>query len=431
MSSSNPFRKKGPDTRFPTIEHIDTSLSYERPSTSIRTENPEPLAVPAQRPKVVKKVRVQSPPPRSPDSPAHMPTEDDPFGNGIDESDRDSAVSSVSGGPPANPFSKTLQDVEGNVGLGDARMSEGRALREANMDRKSLDVDAFKRLLMTGNAGSGTNAEQTQNTQAPESQETQPMSAQEEKELLEQFGFAKKAPPPPPSSRHGKSIKVEPLDPPRPRVSAETTPEVETPRSKRPVPAPPPRRGHARMESRTGTMTDDIDTAPTRPQSVRHHSTAPAPPPPRRPHNSHRPASVQPSPTSATFNISLNQHPDSGISTPIQETESPLEISDSSSGKAPPPPPSRQSSGRRPPSISSIESFSRRVSGETRRASVEHRRISGEGKMQPPPPPPPARKRGSSKSSLDVVSRPERGSTILADLDALQREVDALRGKTG
>lgn len=81
----------------------------------------------------------------------------------------------------------------------------------------------------------------------------------------------------------------------------------------------------------------------------------------------------------------------------------------------------------------------------------------------PPPAPPPRRHRGSSKSSLDQTStasstltsprhsmqggasqlealereaagqtqKQDRGETVLADMDALQAEIDALRSKYG
>ncbi|KAJ3462622.1 hypothetical protein MRS44_007408 [Fusarium solani] len=125
---------------------------------------------------------------------------------------------------------------------------------------------------------------------------------------------------------------------------------------------------------------------------------------------------------------------------------------------APPPPPARNASVRRPASIRSVDSTSRRISFEAK----PHGGIA--------PPPPPRRQRGSSRGSIEEPPRrtsmegvaktrssqvPEeepydaaatisagptspqsatdagKGANILADLDALQREVDALRGKLG
>ncbi|KAK3321615.1 hypothetical protein B0H66DRAFT_530986 [Apodospora peruviana] len=135
----------------------------------------------------------------------------------------------------------------------------------------------------------------------------------------------------------------------------------------------------------------------------------------------------------------------------------------------PPPPPARNASVRskRPPSVSSLDATSRRMPLATTHSSS----------MGPPPPPPPSRQRGGSKGSMDgssgggggtaaasTVVVPKRTSVdsvrileqtlaeepggladdpaptaaleaataandILADLTALQREVDALRGR--
>jgi hypothetical protein len=383
-------------------------------------------------------------------------------------------------------------------------------------------------LLMTGHTGEGQvstqsvaaehardisrDIEATRPAAAPEGNEVDGAAVEEElsdSSVSVQIGTRKKAPPPPPSSRHGKSIKTteakespdavqevaqqrapsdsKPL-PPEPTLagSVERDTEPGIPRDtkgdkigelesattgtggKKPVPAPPPRRGHARMESKAGAHSvsvskdDDApprssaESVPTRSNSIRHGAPAPAPPPPRRPQSSHRPASLQPSPTSATFHIPPNpthtshHHPDSVISTPTQELSAPIELTSAPSlpspptqGKvsAPPPPPARNSSVRRPPSVhSSTDPPSRHASGETKNRD-----------SMLPPPPPPSRRRGNSKSSvegssqrtsLDGVSgkapsqtiapkervEPGHGDAILADLDALKREVEALRG---
>ncbi|KAK1766425.1 hypothetical protein QBC33DRAFT_541014 [Phialemonium atrogriseum] len=127
----------------------------------------------------------------------------------------------------------------------------------------------------------------------------------------------------------------------------------------------------------------------------------------------------------------------------------------------PPPPPARNQSVRssgRPASVSSFDATSRRVGREKDGGAA------GSGSI-PPPPPPPKRSRGGSRDGADgpgrrtsvdgvrvlggaVVEEPgvevvrEEGEAgaeeaadhsaandILADLDALQREVDALRGR--
>ncbi|KAK0611568.1 hypothetical protein B0T14DRAFT_331489 [Immersiella caudata] len=210
------------------------------------------------------------------------------------------------------------------------------------------------------------------------------------------------------------------------------------------------------------------------------HAPAPAPPPPRRPAHNSRPsnafispsavsfASIQPtgsekspyevaefsplSPAAMTaINSSNSQTPSPRIDASGSGTEATTTIpSPLHHGGVhpklfpPPPPPARSVSTRskRPPSVSSLDATSRRV-----------------GTPLAPPPPPPPRQRGSSKGSVDgsglaarkgsaegvkilegklaeeptvdaaLVEKAGAAPDILADLTALQREVDALRGK--
>ena len=495
--------------------------------------------------KVVKKVRVLSPPPLSPDTPEWPHNSvgpaaeevEDPFNIGASDDvgigiwgtplGQDSVSSDVGGGPPANPFNRTLQDLEESKKtqeLKEERREEGAVLKAAN-SRGSLNVDSFRRLLMTGSAGDAdtgraggapagrkdddtvrdalerSSSEEHQKPRVDDSGDVSDSS------VAVQIGQRKKAPPPPPpSSRHGKSIKsdVETVDhtkpsdarrnyvtseslqagttegdaaPPQPEDSttmvkaAEADTGHHSSSTKKPAPAPPPRRGHARMESkataqRICTPQDEEPGAPAgssseaipiRASTSRHSTHAPAPPPPRRPLASgQRLSMVQTSPTSGVFN-STPQHQSqdserSAVSTPSYEAPStpfePSAVHDPHTGtvklSAPPPPPARNSSTRRPPSVSSMDVTSRHVSAEAARSRDS----------LPPPPPPPSRKRGSSKGSMDgpphtdAVTRtasgqpqqqqplstppgPGQGDSLLADLDALQREVDALRGKLG
>ncbi|KAK0713056.1 hypothetical protein B0T26DRAFT_353572 [Lasiosphaeria miniovina] len=133
---------------------------------------PPPPATSFQKPKVVKKVRVQSPPPSSPESagvpdglpPAERDSQDDstssddddesrgPFGyvapvGATDGWSKGVQLSSQSHGPPPNPFQKTLQNLE----LGQRDVEHGSGAVPAI--KGSLDVDAFRRLLLTGQAG--------------------------------------------------------------------------------------------------------------------------------------------------------------------------------------------------------------------------------------------------------------------------------------
>ncbi|KAI1372187.1 hypothetical protein F4677DRAFT_433247 [Hypoxylon crocopeplum] len=242
--------------------------------------------------------------------------------------------------------------------------------------------------------------------------------------------------------------------------------------------APPPRR-HARNDSRApsiNALDADDDTPPrsslesnrSRTDSLRaniglgNNIYAPAPPPPRRP-NHGRHGSSYTSPSQVSFSsmpatspgISESERSPTGIGLgPISsggQMESLTGLATFTTSKdglpklsPPPPPPTRQASTRRPPSVRSMDLSN--GPGVTRRMSKEK-----EG-AAPPPPPPPPRQRGSSRASVETpapiaemarnVSGEARkepststagenvqGAEILADLNALQREVDALRGR--
>ncbi|KAH6896858.1 hypothetical protein B0T10DRAFT_166404 [Thelonectria olida] len=582
MASSNPFRKSSGPTmsptgppvsaaaRFPSLDVLDTSTAPPEPSAS------------DSKPKVTKQVRILSPPPLSPDSPdwpytapplaigLQQSRENDPFDpESPDDSDREIMLSGAPPPPkegsriPANPFSKTLRDIETRAAdqkLTKERRDEGATLKVANTARRSLDVNSFKRLLMTGNLGvDPSSAQQT----IPASQKTGADSSSislssssydgskdglaitrraQEVSLISQdasdtpdddldhgslsdssasfqIGRGKK-PPPPPSSRHGKSIKLElksdsdatdiltvksPSDmnkplPPPPRMSFEDEaepsferqstdgvtvteaqfPSQNTPGSgKKPGPAPPPRRGHSRGESKVypaNNLKDGLqatrahgDETPSRSSSIRSrtdrnrndsHGPVP-PPPPRRSHGS-KPSTI----ISPEVITTINATPDQISTSPEPSAEPDRSPAHTELGPprniqtgtpklaAPPPPPTRNASVRRPASVRSVDSTSRRTSAETK----------PHGGMAPPPPP--RRNRGSSRGSMDGpyrrtsvdgVSKTEQtvveegnitvthsdatslqsaikespGVDILADLTALQREVDALRGKLG
>ncbi|KAJ4269642.1 hypothetical protein NW762_001310 [Fusarium torreyae] len=617
MASSNPFRKSTAITvdtatfpnqtpsaaaRFPALDSIETA-STPPPPTSFQQADASAVD---SKSKITKKVRVLSPPPLSPDSPewafaapsfaqhsANQQNEDDPFdATSTDDSDREIVAAAAHGHAraggqvPGNPFSKTLRDVDSPAAeqqLEQERKEEGHALKAANTSRRSLDVNSFKRLLMTGNSESDksstprirqsmpppsrntkdrpsvfreTSHDAPKNTSSPrnELQETslisQEASDTPENDLDQESvsdssasapagSRASKKPPPPPSSRHGKSIKLDlvgsqaspealtPLSPsdmnkplppaparrsleggesPFDREAAGKVPEAEADtglaspepagNGRKAVPAPPPRRGHARGESKiyaTGLgLTQQqfshnnenlsrSSSMRSRPEHNRRdsHGGAPPPPPPRSHHGSRQSTQI-PAGVASSFAADLSQSSSSPApsldldmsttSTPSQlRQSSTLELTpprDSQPGShqpattkpwAPPPPPARNTSVRRPASIRSVDSNSRRISFE----SKPHNSIA--------PPPPPRRQRGSSRgsvegprrTSLDGVGKagssqvteegpddaaatigsgptspqpanePGKSVDILADLDALQREVDALRGKLG
>lgn len=610
MASSNPFRKRTeaapsvtafnyPDslsveTRFPALQGIESAPTPPPRTTFTKTDS-QPLD---SKSKTTKKVRVLSPPPLSPDSPEwpngpssisastwdKRRADDALDGYSSDDSDQDTESTPVmtsahdNARVPGNPFSKTLQDVEsaeGEIKLEQERKEEGDALKAANTTRRSLDVNSFRRLLMTGNTGSGDSSSTKKNRQSmppptraddsssisltstdnssreavaygkepvDSSMDSQEVPDTPENELEHnQFSDLNtsaqanknKKPPPPPSSRHGKSIKLEltgsqappevlasmsasdinkPLPPapvrksfddeaesPFDQEAAGKVPEfaadsssADTPINRKAVPAPPPRRGHNRGESRAYSghipsvahiSSKNADHDLSRSSSLRshnghsrHESLTPAPPPPRRSYHNSRQSTQIPPTVAASIGAesSVPLQPPAFLSdvdrmmsatpprysAPVEPPSSRGSLPNSgqaggSKTSAPPPPPARNTSVRRPASIRSIESTSRRVSYEAKPLNP-----------MAPPPPPTRRQRGNSRgsidgsfrrTSMDSAGRGEasplteeemeyddernakpsstsphvegKGVNILADLDALQREVDALRGK--
>ncbi|KID91766.1 hypothetical protein MGU_01736 [Metarhizium guizhouense ARSEF 977] len=509
--SSNPFRKKA-------LGPIDTARASS-PRSSLRSEDAE---AGDRKNKPVKRVRVLSPPPLSPDSPEWpfdapqppVPLSDDtynhsnyypsfdPFnGASTDESDGESLATppadkyqhqpqqqqqqqqhdARSGGIPANPFSKTLRDLEGSKDLQRERKEEGEVLKAANEGRKSLNVDSFKRLLMTGNADDSAssastdgeeetakgNALTTAQTNARDRNYTDSGSLadsshddedKEESKILAvklPASKEKKAPPPPPSSRHGKSLRqrepkdvkddghatAEPvrrsMDDDEPRLDTQATnaaggeadarPQINSipnfPGARKPAPAPPPPRGHARTDSKshdneTPPRRTSSEDMPSRSDSTRSAGHAPAPPPPRRPYLAPKQSSSS-SPSTSSSNMASSTDHVQDIARSSHDSPTP-----SKPLIAPPPPPTRQPSTRRPPSVTGVDAPSRRVSSENKSRDTV------------PPPPPPPRHRGSSPnadgrkvSGEAHAADPSKSADILADLDALQREVDALRGQ--
>ncbi|KAM0301018.1 hypothetical protein HYE67_004695 [Fusarium culmorum] len=576
MASSNPFRKSAAFTvdtatfpnstssaavRFPALESFETA-STPPPPTSFQQADASAID---HSSKVTKKVRVLSPPPLSPDPPewaytspslaqyaAEQRGENDPFdATSTDDSDLEMVAAAarnqaLTGGQGAgNPFSKTMRDLDSPVAeqkLEQERKEEGHALKVANKAKQSLDVNSFKRLLMTGNSESDKALGQSEKDskhhpsvfrrKSHEIQEASLIYASDipedevgQESISDSSASARvnskssKKPPPPPSSRHGKSIKLnlvgnqtppealatlspsEINKPPPPahirrsldeegespfdREGAGKSPGIDTSPGplggeRKAVPAPPPRRGHARTESKANASQQSLQndenlsrssSMRTRPEHKRQNSQAGAPPPPpRRSHISKH--SIQLGMNSSFADLTQSSSsPAPSLDVDLSTTSTPSQLRQTSTldlasprdghhptskSSAPPPPPARNTSVRRPASIRSVDS-SRRVSFEAK----PHNQMA--------PPPPPRRQRGSSKGSIDGPRRtsldsvgktgssqvpeeepdavpemigsghtspnstnePGKSFDILADLDALQREVDALRGKLG
>ncbi|TLS22824.1 uncharacterized protein PpBr36_06163 [Pyricularia pennisetigena] len=606
VSSSNPFRRRGhsstasvhspppisvPDGLFAGFDTVSApgassnhgnygSDIFKQQLQSLPKSAEAPPSTTFQRPKPVKKVRVQSPPPSSPESvnaefearfPAHGPPhiayevpgsdessdDEQPLRGGHNYNPNDGAWNQNQAPgparPPANPFSKTLSDLENTS-------ADGKGATATTGAKGSMDVDAFRRLLMTGQPGAphapaGQQAQlqpphhqgdAASNTDAssisrhsifdasnlpPEtprtSHEISDEDEDEEHGLLPTQRSQRKTlrkKPPPPASRHGKPFSLDILGqdfaedpglspslrsssassdlnkplPPAPRLpggdanesvfdreAAGKIPEVdvdpdapddEIPPPRPPTPpnashstaslplpkkpaAPPPRRpGHGRSDSRATVTSlaspvsaiqnsredhEDGDSV-RRPssESVRSRSSsirapAPAPPPPRRSAATSNP----PRPNNGLTSPGVSRTPTSPCSGYTWPGDSPTPRV--SSGGAPPPPPARKNSVRsgRPASIRSVDSTSRRIDSNGSLTPT-----SSASAPPPPPPPPRPRARGGSRTSTDGVpdgtvprvheavpeevhiDDPGAGKDILADLDALQREVDALRG---
>ncbi|KAI8623087.1 hypothetical protein F5Y19DRAFT_482089 [Xylariaceae sp. FL1651] len=261
-----------------------------------------------------------------------------------------------------------------------------------------------------------------------------------------------------------------PMSPPMTRSRSESQTSTQ---SRKPA-APPPRR-HKRSDSKVPSVypanTDEepsrssMESTRSRTDSLRINH-APAPPPPRRPTHNRQGSSYAGSSYgdfSPAMGLGVNEKERSPLGSGFTPTTSPGVLGDNAGGLStvktgpdgpskispPPPPPTRKQSTRRPPSVRSMEIGS--TLGSVRRASRE----KDNGAAPPPPPPPRARVGG--RSNLDasavgvngtrktggdslsaesdfavspVVSGDKQGAEILADLDALQREVDAMMQKT-
>ncbi|KAI0156043.1 hypothetical protein BJ166DRAFT_532032 [Pestalotiopsis sp. NC0098] len=396
--------------------------------------------------KIVKKVRVQSPPPSSPEDVvpvrsysahdnsdddddtnsdvSHDETRIDPFSSEATELNRpvvpdEPAVVR----PPANPFSKTLQDLEQPaLGQDNSAVAAGKG---------SLDVDSFKRLLLTGQAnasgpaGQGqsvagsasqpaTTREGTSFMDASSSRQSQYDTMQESPKTSHETYEPRVAtvpsasppataqpssgrkPPPPPSSRHGKLIKMEfgadskAKKPANPNISINTNTANAAPNRKssthsltqpssagsdvnKPLPAPPLRpSGEEEVVSPF-----DAEAAGKVPESMATITTSPRPP-----------------------------TPPAGLSRDRSTSQSSTLTASSSHKKPAAPPPRRQGHGRtesKPPSIRSerAEEDAPRSSIESTRSRADSIRvnINYDKNASAPAPPPPRRPNHARQSS--------------------------------
>ena len=438
MDSSNPFRRKTTaSATSATAEHpsILSHIAFPPPQNESQPPSNSTDSLPIDAPKKApKRVRVQSPPPLSPSVPDSASTtgedvytisaepstrlqqdKNDPFDSISEDSSEDEAFTIPRPAQaPANPFQKTLETMEN-------RDREGPVIPPTNATspgRASMNVDAFKRLLMTGNAGLGiptppasqapahhglgdggsstdTSSLSRQSIFEPV-QEVHPESPRTSHEISEpeddrraaDISTAGRKKPPPPSSRHGKLIKVElrddqssiPLASPITPGSTNSTQYFSSSPAQRsktdlnkPLPPAPIRASHeSDRESVFDKEAAGKTPEPPSPSASLHRKTPPAPPLARR-HSQ------------LVSDSKLTSRGDTGRLSPKVEEDSSSIISAidigrprSDSARAPPPPPTRRLAGTR--------------------GSSHHTPLTSPSTVSLPPIPP---ARGSSKSISD------------------------------
>ena len=517
-----------------------------------------------RRPATVKRVRIQTPPPRSPPDPETPSTGEDSliyrvshenhpgsppplsptdgfsstfdsihdiagssFGGPLNNQEAVENMKRNAGGastPTAvgrkvfNPFQRTLASMESTTTSSEEQNITERPsdAQEAGGSRSVMDVDSFKRMLMTGDTGTNKANAEIGNTNEKNHDGGAARKAGDSDALESSFGTnpsdssmkpsytetaskggkglkdqrsAKKSPPPLPKHRHGRtfapdkpqrtssSISSQDVAPPLP-------PSVPEAPSVHPRPPIPKSRDSTSLvpeeaqQSIDGSVTQrplssGSTTAPSEASSEKQR-TAPAVPLSRR--STQRNSSYQPQ------NSDVISHRDQTLSKLITIEQD----NKSKQHQAPLPPPTRRSTIRAPSDQISLSEAASATSDSTSQfdefpaLETNYRRslnaVGGrpgssrsssfsEKNAVPPPPPPPRRRRGSSRSSAEVPAPavrsqadephlgyaqartsveggrttstlsqvPEaegnegRSRDVLADLSALQREVDALR----
>ncbi|PVH76993.1 hypothetical protein DL98DRAFT_277951 [Cadophora sp. DSE1049] len=476
LPSSNPFRRKTPSTLPSAMSHPSTDIQISSQNEHLPPEAAS-IGQTVLPKKITKKVRVQSPPPPSPSTPSipdssstlgeesyktpgrppspPNPRADDPFDSVTSDTSEDEESSRLNKAP-ANPFSKTLETMENP----DREAPISHTANTTTAGRASMDVEAFKRLLMTGNAGLGTPPAQppapahvahalgdggsSTDTSSisrqsifeavqeplPESPRTSHEISEPEDDrrgLMSEPSAAPRKKPPPPSSRHGKLIKVELRDentpnalqsPPTPGSITSQHYFSSSPRSQtdlnKPLPPAPPRASHeSERESVFDKESAGKTPEPPSPSSSIRRKNPPAPPLTRR-HSQ----MVSESKLTRSNSARLSPKPEEELPRiPLQENRRPS----TDSVRAPPPPPSRRPGAARGSSHTPLTSpstvslpapppargSSRSVSGgkppsvlslDLSSTNTPNKRASV---MAPPPPPPPPR---HGRSSMDAQS---------------------------
>ncbi|KAJ9646796.1 hypothetical protein H2204_000488 [Knufia peltigerae] len=343
-----------------------------------------------------------------------------------------------------------------------------RVKKENASSKTTMDVDAFKRMLLTGSATSGetTVPNQTVSTQSvsdnsssadsasisqhslfetiPNTREESPRTSEEldtrdnvEHRSLPGSSSSSKRPPPPPKSRRGKAIKDSTSESGSSKKFDNFINSLSLP------PAPDASSNVSAMKSPSSEQRDFSEPSGDPPMPEVSKRAAPPPPITRRK------SQQQPSKPILTRSSSSRQ-------SVLSDSDPPTSPPGTMTPRAPPPPPSRRSTstGERRPSLdlaSTPENSSQL--GQQSAPLQTPSYLKRASQLPPPPVPPPRRGRGSSRSSVDTQRPPMSalGITepmelqddhadrhtrfgdrdILADLAALQREVDAARASAG
>lgn len=352
---------------------------------------------------------------------------------------------------------KALRSAESNKGDADA-----------TPQKTAIDVDAFKRLLLTGESSTPSAPSAPQNISdsssttdtastsqrslfegVPPTVEETPRSSyeQERPDLGSQRQHASDTPtglgarrrPPPPKPRHGRAISESTRSSSQHDLTVNSSSEVgqaevqarsatkansqsEEPK-RRPPPPPLARRKSSknqadrptmapRMSSQQSLTSESDEALSPRPNSST-NKMAPPPPPLRRSNTSNSRNTSSDLPSTA-------EEDESGITTPearpvgSRTSSSTKRISQAAVGHPPPlPPPRRNRTSSRGSTDSQRPSLSGLGISDHARNSSEYRRPS------------------DASDSRNVSGGSNAGVDILADLAALQREVDAARASAG
>ncbi len=423
----------------------------------------------------------------------------DPFGEGVINDENDPVIEQASRNaranrqitsaiaaapPPREPKEDSVRDTLSRFASNPRRSNAGPErlpdVQASKGHRHTLDVDSFKRLLLTGESGLSTNSSTTQANPPPiisDSSSTDTASVSQRSTVDSGRQTVDETP------RSSYEVERNETEARRQPVALPTTAQ-----ERKPPPPPRPRHGRritdtsiatseklAAMNSHGTTDPAAVDSQPLtsgdatprlEPEDGITQSAAKKtpPPPPLARKKSNRNAVTRPGMVrSGSSRYSLTSESDDALS-PVN--------SDISHKPGPPPPPSRRpnAQGGRRPSVDLPSTLEEDGIDEDRASISSGRNLSASQRTSSqgpsggiPPPPPPRRNRGSNRSSMDGqrpsstalgmtssnrnssehprpsktaetsrnVSTSSNAADIMADLAALKREVDAARKQAG